>query len=93
MEFLGHTTSRAALIYQHVAAERAHRIAEGLDEQAADVPASSGGAARRSRLPNGHGRATVSAERGTVVTFPLVETMGFEPTTPCLQRIPALTPC
>jgi hypothetical protein len=91
MERMGHSSPQVALRYQHVMAGRDQAIAAALDElvQAAAVlvkdqpPAASGMLVARKGRANGTGAARGSRRRRPGVL--VVEMMGLEPTTPCLQ--------
>jgi hypothetical protein len=99
MERMGHSSPQVALRYQHVMAGRDQAIAAALDElvQAAAVlvkdqpPAASGMLVARKGRANGTGAARGSRRRRPGVL--VVEMMGLEPTTPCLQSSQQLAPC
>ena len=92
MARMGHASPRAALIYQHATAERDHALAAALTrladqqkgpETAPRTPPDPTSCSLNvpSSLPDARTRSDF---RGKVLVSE-VETMGLEPTTPCLQ--------
>ena len=88
---MGHSTTRAALIYQHATRERDRKITDGLSEQIKTARRSAAGRRHRAgRARNEHGereRCLISVTRpGVSAGQAVVETRGIEPLTPALQR-------
>ena len=99
MARLGHASPRAALIYQHAAEGRDRVLADAMDEIAAGITAArrrtvsahhAAGAITRDGRAMEAGRGSAKGGDRIVRIDPYqdfrdVETMGLEPTTPCLQ--------
>ncbi len=85
---MGHASSAAALRYQHATRERDVEIARRLDEFVAQRDSTSEQSSRDGRAMESPARSPGgTCDRSAIpLTRPnFVETMGLEPTTPCLQ--------
>ncbi len=97
MARMGHASPRAALIYQHATKDRDKAVAQALSDLAAKAagthpdhapwaPTDQGVSEQCSiNVRSSPPRPPTSSPSGSKALFREVETMGLEPTTPCLQ--------